>query len=86
MSVIFTDVGMFLGNFDRLKLSNKVTALIGALGIALCTFLVSFCKVFVPYLLIYGVVYGCFIGFGYLASMKNCFEHLPNRKGTLPAI
>ena len=26
-------------------------------------------------------VFGFFIGFGYLAPLKNTFEHLPNRKG-----
>jgi hypothetical protein len=30
---------------------------------------------------IYGIFYGLFIGFGYLAPIKNCYDHLPNKKG-----
>jgi nitrate/nitrite transporter NarK len=43
--------------------------------------LLAFGYAFWQYMLLYGVLFGLFIGFGYLAPMKNCFEHIPDRKG-----
>jgi hypothetical protein len=77
-----TNVGMFFSNFKIITFSHRTVSLVCVLGIALSTFVLSFCKHFTLFILIYGVIFGLFIGYGYLAPLKNCFDYLPNRKGT----
>ncbi len=31
----------------------------------------------------YGIVFGLFIGYGYFAPVKNCYEQIPDKKGNL---
>ena len=81
MTIIFTNVGIYCNNFKILTFSNKMTSLITVIGISASVFVQSFVDNFIGYILIYGIIFGFFIGYGYLASLKNCYEHLPNRKG-----
>lgn len=81
MAIIFTNIGIFCCNFKILSFSNRITSAISVLGISLCMLILSFLHSFIFYILIYGLLYGFFIGFGYMAPLKNCYDHLPNRKG-----
>lgn len=44
----------------------------------------SFCDQFWHFLVLYGIVFGLFIGYGYMAPIKNCYQHIPELKGTFP--
>ena len=76
-----TNVGMFFSNFQVLTFPNRITSLITVLGIGIATLVMSFCNNFALYIVLYGFTYGFFIGYGYLAPLKNTYEHLPNKKG-----
>jgi hypothetical protein len=52
--------------------SNRMMVLISLLGVSSSVFLVSFVSSFGMYALIYGVSFGLFIGYGYVAPLKNC--------------
>lgn len=86
MAVIFTNFGMFCSNFPQITYSNRTTSFIAVLGIALAMLALSFSTHFALYVIIYGVFYGFFIGYGYMAPLKNCYDHLPDRKGTFLVI
>jgi len=64
-----------------LTFSHRITSMISIIGIALSVFTISFSKAFFIYIMIYGVAFGVSIGFGYVAPLKNCYEHIPDRKG-----
>lgn len=81
VSIIILNFGMPLNNLRILQFSNRITTLISILGVCLAVFLISFCGQFWEIVLLYGLVFGMFIGFGYLAPIKNCYEHIPDRKG-----
>lgn len=82
ISILVLNVGMPLCNIRQLQFSNRVTTLLSILGVCLSIFVISFCDQFWHYLLIYGIFFGLFIGFGYLAPIKNCYLHIPHLKGT----
>lgn len=79
-----TNVGMFFSNFKVFTFSNRLVSLATVLGIALSTLILSFCKTFSLFIVLYGFAYGFFIGYGYLSPLKNTYAHLPNKKGTTP--
>jgi len=81
ISIIVLNVGMPLGNIPQLQFSNRITTLISIIGVCLSVFMISFGDSFWVYLVVYGMLFGIFIGFGYLAPIKNCYEHIPDRKG-----
>jgi hypothetical protein len=81
ISIIVLNFGMPINSIPRLQFSNRITTLISILGICLAVFLISFGNAFWQYLLLYGIVFGIFIGYGYLAPIKNCYEHIPHLKG-----
>ena len=72
---------MFISNFKVLTFSNRIGSLVSVVGISLCTLAMSFSDIFELDIIIYGVLYGFFIGYGYMAPLKNTYEHLPDRKG-----
>jgi hypothetical protein len=79
--VVFTNVGIFASNFKLITFSNRVTSIIAVSGISVAMLILSFCDHFAYYVVIYGCLYGFFIGYGYMAPLKNCYDHLPHRKG-----
>lgn len=81
IAVVFTNVGIFASNFKIITFSNRLTSLFSVLGISLAMLILSFAEHFAFYVIIYGCLYGFFIGYGYMAPLKNCYDHLPNRKG-----
>ncbi len=82
ISILILNVGMPLCNIRMLQYSDRITTLISILGICTSILLVSFGNTFIFYLFVYGIVFGIFIGFGYLAPIKNCYSHIPHLKGT----
>lgn len=86
ISIIVLNFGMPINNIPQLQFSNRIITLISIIGICLAVFLISFGNAFWHYLLLYGIVFGLFIGYGYLAPIKNCYEHLPGRKGKISFI
>ena len=83
LAIVATNTGIFLSNFKAISFPHRWVSLICVLGISLCTLSISFCNQFYHFVLLYGIVYGLFIGYGYMAPLKNCYDHLPNRKGKL---
>ncbi len=81
ISVLSVNVGMVFPRLPALTFSNRITCLISMIGVAVSVFTISFSHSFALYVLIYGIFFGCFIGFGYMAPLKNCYEHIPERKG-----
>jgi hypothetical protein len=84
ISILVLNFGMPLCNIKQLQFSNRVTTLLSISGVCLSIFAISFCDQFWHYLVIYGILFGLFIGFGYLAPIKNCYQHIPHLKGTAP--
>jgi hypothetical protein len=82
ISIFILNVGMPLCNVRQLQFSNRITTLISIVGVCGSIFLISFGDQFWHYLVVYGIVFGMFIGFGYLAPVKNCYSHIPHLKGT----
>lgn len=72
---------MLLPKINKLKFSNFLTSIISIIGISSSVFVISFSKSFALFFLFYGIVFGLFIGFGYVAPVKNCYEHIPDKKG-----
>lgn len=81
ISIIVLNFGMPLCNIPQLQFSNRITTFISIIGVCGSILTISFGTQFWHYLLIYGIVFGIFIGFGYLAPIKNCYEHIPHLKG-----
>lgn len=81
ISIFVLNVGMPLCNLKQLQFSNRITTLISILGVCLSILAVSFGDSYAAYLIIYGILFGLFIGFGYLAPIKNCYLHIPHLKG-----
>ena len=81
ISYFVMNVGMPVGNIPLLQFSNRITTLISIIGIAGSYVLLSFGKAFWVYVLLYGVVFGMFLGYGYLNPIKNAVEHIPTKKG-----
>jgi len=81
VNLIIVNIGMPVCNIKILQFSNRITTLISIIGVSLTVFILSFADAFWEYLILYGVFFGLFIGFGYLAPFKNCFHHIPDRKG-----
>jgi Flp pilus assembly protein protease CpaA len=82
ISIIVLNVGMPISNIKQLRFSNRVTTLISIIGICLAVMGMSFGNQFWHFLVLYGIVFGIFIGYGYMAPIKNCYEHIPSLKGT----
>ncbi len=83
VSIFVLNIGMPIINLKFLQFSNKITALISICGVCASIFCLSFLDQFIYYIIFYGFTFGLFIGFGYLAPIKNCYEHIPGKKGNL---
>lgn len=81
VNLIVVNLGMPICNIPQLQFTNRKTTFMSIVGVSVTVFLLAFGDTFWEYMLLYGVMFGLFIGFGYLAPMKNCFEHIPDRKG-----
>lgn len=81
VSMVILNIGMPISNLKVFVFDHRITALITVCGISMTIFFLSFCNRFIFYILIYGFLFGLFIGYGYLAPIKNCYEHIPTRKG-----
>jgi nitrate/nitrite transporter NarK len=82
ISIIVLNLGMPICNIPQLQFSNRLTTLISIVGICLSVLSMSFCNQFWHFLVLYGIVFGLFIGYGYMAPIKNCYQHIPELKGT----
>ena len=82
VSIVVLTFGMPVSNIKKLQFSNRITILISVVCISLFVFLLSFADEFWLYLLIHAFGFNMSIGFGYMAPIKNCVEHIPKMKGT----
>ena len=83
LTVIVLTLSMYLVNLPFLqRVSSRSTTIFSVICTCLVYLVLSLAKSYTMYVLIYGVAFGCFIGLGYMAPMKNCYEHIPDRKGT----
>lgn len=81
LSIITTNAGIFLSSLKKLKFNYRLMALISICGISGSTYSLSYMNSLYTYIFFYGICFGMFIGYGYLASVRNCYDYLPNRKG-----
>lgn len=79
--MITTNFGMFLSSLKIFKFNYRITAFIAILGISASTYTLSYVTNLSQYILLYGICFGTFIGFGYLAGVRNCYDYLPTQKG-----
>ena len=83
ISYVVLSFGMLFPNVKVLQFSNKITTTISIVGISLSVFIMSFAEELWLYIVVYGVLFGLFMGFGYIAPIKNCYEHIPKQKGNI---
>jgi uncharacterized YccA/Bax inhibitor family protein len=81
VSIIVLNFGMPINNIPQLQFSNKINTLISVIGVCISVCVMSFGNQLWHVMLFYGIFYGLFIGYGYMAPIKNCYEHIPDRKG-----
>lgn len=82
LTVVVITLSMILVNLPFLqRLSGRLTTIICVICTCLVYLALSLAQSYLMYVLIYGVAFGCFIGLGYMAPMKNCYEHIPDKKG-----
>ena len=74
-------LGMPLINIKAIQFNHRITSAIAVLGVCLSIFAVSFGNRFAYYIVCYGIFFGVFIGYGYMAPIKNCYEYIPTWKG-----
>lgn len=56
-------------------------SLISVIGLSASTYALSFVSNLFYYILYYGILFGLFLGYGYLIPIRNCYDYLPNQKG-----
>jgi hypothetical protein len=71
------NTGIFLSSVKVLKFNYKIMSLISISGIAASMFILSFLNQYEYFVALYGIAFGLFIGYGYLAPIKNCYDYLP---------
>jgi len=82
LTVIVLTLSMILVNLPLFqRLSGQLITMVCVICTCIVYLALSLAKSYTMYVLIYGVAFGCFIGLGYMAPMKNCYEHIPERKG-----
>ena len=81
VSMVTTNLGIFLSSLKALKFSYRIMAFISMVGISGSTYALSYADSLSEYILYYGVLFGLFIGYGYLAGVRNCYDYLPDQKG-----
>lgn len=81
VSMIVLNLGMPINNIPQLQFSNNINTLISVIGVSVSVCIMSFAHQLWHVMLFYGIFYGLFIGYGYMAPIKNCYEHIPDRKG-----
>ena len=81
LAVVMLNVGMPLATFAGRYLSNRIICIISVCCLSGVVLITSFLTNFVLYVLIYGILNGLSIGFGYIAPVKNAYTHFPDRKG-----
>lgn len=92
LSVLFTltfvtiNLGIALSSTFFLRTSNRILCLIALIGMSLSVYISSYMDSFIGYVIFYGFTYGISIGFGYYPPLKNCYLHLPKRKGLCSGI
>jgi OFA family oxalate/formate antiporter-like MFS transporter len=87
LSILFTltfvtvNVGIVLSTLFLSKLSNRIQCIIAVICMSGSVFGASFMTTFFGFCVFYGLFYGISIGIGYFPPVKNCYLHLPTRKG-----
>ena len=75
------NAGIFFSSLKKLKMGYRMMALVSIVGISGSIYIMSYATHFYACILVYGVFFGLFIGYGYLTPIRNCYDYLPNRKG-----
>ena len=83
ISIITTNIGIFLSGLKKLRFNYRLMALISIIGVSGSTYALSYMESLYSYLLLYGVMFGLFLGYGYLVPVRNCFDYLPEKKGNI---
>ena len=73
ISIIILNLGMPINNIPQLQFSNKINTLISVVGVCLSVGVMSLGNQLWHVMLFYGILYGLFIGYGYMAPIKNCY-------------
>lgn len=81
LAIIMINFGMPIGSYASQYLSNRVLSIISIISLSAVVFITSYLTTFIMFTLIYGILNGLSIGFGYMSPLKNAYTHFPNRKG-----
>lgn len=80
------NVGTAIANTFLTNVSNRILCIAAIIAMSLSVFAASFMETFAGFVAFYGVGYGLSIGIGYFPPLKNCYLHLPKRKGLCAGI
>lgn len=74
ISIITTNIGIFLSGLKKLRFNYRLMALISIIGVSGSTYALSYMETLFSYLLLYGVLFGLFLGYGYLVPISRLFS------------
>ncbi len=74
ISIITTNIGIFLSGLKKLRFNYRLMALISIIGVSGSTYALSYMETLFSYLLLYGVLFGLFLGYGYLVPVSRLFS------------
>lgn len=86
LTIITINIGTALSTFYLSKISNRILCIAAILCLSSVVFIASFMETFVGFVIFYGVLHGLSIGVGYFPPLKNCYLHLPTKKGLCAGI
>jgi MFS family permease len=86
ITFVTVNLGVALSTIFFSNISNRIQCIIAVIGVSGSVFAASFMTNFVGILIFYGCCYGVCIGMGYFPPVKNCYLHLPSRKGLCSGI
>ena len=81
IAVVVQNLGMPLSNIPQLQFSNRIITLSSVVAVSVAIFTLSYSNQFWQVAMLYALVFCLFIGYGYLAPIKNCYQHIPHKKG-----
>ena len=79
-------MGTAIANAFLTHVSNRILCIGAIIGMSLSVLAASFMQTFAGFVIFYGICYGLSIGIGYFPPLKNCYLHLPRRKGLCAGI
>lgn len=81
LSIITTNIGIFLSSLKKLRFNYRIMVFISIAGVSGSTYALSYMTNLYSYIFFYGICFGLFLGYGYFIPIRNCYDYLPDKKG-----